>query len=60
MEKIKSTVKFNISDEAVTKLASSIDLQYLPNTKQLIGVKTYTQLVDSTFTLIKDQYRNLT
>lgn len=54
LEKIKSTVKFTISEDKATKLASAIDIQYLAGTKQLISFKTYSQLVDSTLTLIKD------
>ena len=60
MERIKSTVKFTISDDAATKLASAIDIQYLAGTNKLISIKTYSQIIDSTFTLIKDEYKSLT
>lgn len=36
------------------KLASEVDIQYIPGTHQLVGLKTYNQIVDKTYDLIKD------
>lgn len=46
-------MKFNISEEKAQSLASNIQIQYLPQTHQLIGLKTYSQIVENSFDLIK-------
>lgn len=56
---IKATVKFDLSEDLASKLASEIKIENIPNTS-LIGLKTYSQIVDSSFTLIKDEYQKLT
>ena len=59
-EEIKSTVKFNLSDELASKIASEIEIQYLQQANQLISIKTYSQIVDGTFKLIFEEYKKLT
>ena len=56
---IKATVKFNINEDLASKLAGDIKIENIPNTS-LIGLKTYSQIVDSSFTLIKGEYEKLT
>ena len=50
---IKSTIKFDLSHDKAQSLASAIQIQYLPNTHQLVGLKTYSQIVESSFELSK-------
>lgn len=49
---IKATVKFDISEDMASKLASDIKIEHIPNTN-LIGLNTYSRIVDNSFTLVK-------
>ena len=44
-KEVKATVDFNISEDKAVKIASEIEIQYIPGTHQLIGLKTYNQIV---------------
>lgn len=37
-----------------------MDIQYIPGTHQLVGLKTYNQIVEKTYDLIKDEYEKVT
>ena len=41
-------------------MASDIQIQYLPNTHQLIGYKTYAEIVEKSFDLLKGEYERIT
>jgi hypothetical protein len=58
IREIKSTVKFELPD--AQSIAAGIEIQYLPNTHQLIGLKTYSQIVDKSFDLLKSEYQRIT
>ena len=60
IREIKSTVKFELSEEKAQSLAASVEIQYIPNTHQLIGLKTYSQIVDKSFELLKSEYQRIT
>lgn len=60
IREIKSTVKFELSEEKAQTLAASVEIQYIPNTHQLIGLKTYSQIVDKSFELLKTEYQRVT
>ena len=54
MREIKSTVLFTLSEELAQSIAAKIEIQYIPNTIELIGLKTYSQIVDKSFDLVKN------
>lgn len=60
IREIKSTVKFELSEEKAQSLAASVEIQYIPNTHQLIGLKTYSHIVDKSFELLKTEYQRIT
>ena len=60
IREIKSTVKFELAEDKAQSIAANIDIQYLPNTHQLIGLKTYSQIVDKSFDLLKSEYQRIT
>ena len=60
IREIKSTVKFELSEDKAQSIAASVEIQYLPNTHQLIGLKTYSQIVDKSFDLLKSEYQRIT
>lgn len=45
VKEIKATVDFKLSEEKAGKLASEVEIQYIPGTHQLVGLKTYNQIV---------------
>lgn len=49
----KSTVSFNITEDKIMTVAPKIETQYIPNTHQLIGLKTYAQIVDGSFEVVR-------
>ena len=49
---IKATVKFQLDEDLASKLASDIKIEYIPGSNY-IGLGTYKQIVDSSFTLIR-------
>lgn len=51
---MKSTVKFELAEDQAQSMAAGVDIQYLPNTQQLIGIKTYSQIVDKSYDLLKN------
>ena len=59
-KEIKATVDFKISEEKAGKLASEVEIQYIPGTHQLVGLKTYNQIVEKSYELIKEEYEKLT
>lgn len=52
-------MKFNLNEEQTSKIASAIKIQYLAGT-QLISFETYSQIVEGTYKIIKDEYEKLT
>jgi hypothetical protein len=60
LREIKSTVKFELPEDKSQSIAANIEIQYLPNTHQLIGLKTYSQIVDKSFDLLKSEYQRIT
>ena len=50
---LSATVKFNLSDQLATKIASNIKIEYIPGTAY-IGLRTYSQIVEGTYDLIKE------
>lgn len=60
IREIKSTVKFELPEGKAQSIAAGIEIQYLPNTHQLIGLKTYSQIVDKSFDLLKSEYQRIT
>lgn len=59
-KELKATVNFNLPEETASKIASEVEIQYLPQTNKLIGLKTYSQIVDGTFRLVVDEHKRLT
>jgi hypothetical protein len=60
LKEIKSTVNFVLPEDKAQTIAAGVDIQYLPNTHQLIGLKTYSQIVDKSFDLLKSEYQRIT
>lgn len=60
IKEIKSTVKFELPEDKAQSIAAAVEIQYLPNTHQLIGLKTYSQIVDKSFDLLKSEYQRIT
>lgn len=60
LKEIKSTVNFVLPEDKAQTIAAGVEIQYLPNTHQLIGLKTYSQIVDKSFDLLKSEYQRIT
>ena len=54
IKEIKATVDFKLSEEKAGKLASEVQIKYIPGPHQLVGLKTYNQIVQKSFDLIKE------
>lgn len=52
-KELVSTVKFQISEEKIQNIASNVQIQYLHGTHDLVSMKTYAQIVEGSFELIK-------
>ena len=59
-KEIKATVKFELSEDKASKLASEVEIQYIPQTHQLVGLKTYNSIVEKSYDLIKEEYQKIT
>jgi len=53
-------LKFTFDAEKVAELAKSVKVHYLPSTDNLIGLKTYSELVEASTELVAEQYNQLT
>lgn len=51
-------MKFDFDEKQLKEIASSIKVNYLPNTK-FIDANTYGQIIDKTFDLAKEKYVEL-
>lgn len=55
---IKATVKFNLSEEQASQIASKIKIEYIPGTSY-IGLKTYSQIVEGSYELVRSENTRL-
>lgn len=53
-------LKFTFDKSRVAELAKAIQIQYLPSTDNLIGIKTYMELIDASVELVTEQFIQLT
>lgn len=53
-------LKFIFDKDKVAQLAKAIQVQYMPATDNLIGIKTYIELIDASVELVTDQFNQLT
>lgn len=59
-KELVSTVKFTIPEDRVHTTASAVQIQLLPGTPDLIGMKTYAQIVDGCYEVIRPEYKRMT
>lgn len=52
------TFKFN--KEKLNQIVSQINISYIPDTKQLISIKTYQEIVDKSVDLAEEEFIRLT
>jgi hypothetical protein len=52
-KELVSTFKHIFEEEKLEKAKNTIQIQYFPGTVELIHITTYSQIVDSTFEVIK-------
>lgn len=59
-KELVSTFKHSFDEEKLETAKKAIQIQYFPGTVELIHITTYSQIVDSTFEVIKSEYKRLT
>ena len=59
-KELVSTFKHHFEEAKLQTAKNAIQVQYFPGTVDLIHVTTYSQIVENTFEVIKDEYKRLT
>lgn len=59
-KELVSTFKHKFEEEKLEAAKKAVQVQYFPGTVDLIHITTYSQIVDTTFEVIKSEYKRLT
>jgi hypothetical protein len=59
-KELVSTFKHHFEEEKLEKAKNSVHIEYFPGTVKLLHITTYAQIVDTTFEVIKTEYKRLT
>ena len=59
-KELVSTFKHTFEEEKLDNAKNAVQVQIFPGTVDLIHITTYTQIVDSTYEVIKSEYKRLT
>ena len=52
--------KFSFRDDKLNELVTNIKVQHIPDTNQLISIKTYSQIVESSVDLAEEEFIRIT
>lgn len=56
---IKSTIKFDLSEELASQIASKIKIEFIPGTNY-IGLNTYSYIVGGSYELLRSENERIT
>lgn len=59
-KELVSTFKHQFPEDKLESTKKAVEVKYLPNTVDTIHITTYAQIVESTYEVVKDEYKRLT